>query len=206
LEFWLKAERKHDHPFDDGLCVLAPGRCPYQETVPSTGGHHISICHRQDGNCRYRATNYSGHAPSGRSDEQTTGSGTEALKPKKGHTAHGTVKKVDASASTLTIAIKKKKEATDKDFTVTDTTKVTIYSGKEKTELTGKDCLKDDLIKENTKVKIVTGPEGIVKQVVIGTPAKTVKKTKKAPATSVVPRAKATADERTKTGTRRKKT
>lgn len=47
LEFWLAAEHEHDHL----LCLLSPGNCEYQETVPTTGGRHISLCHAPNPTC-----------------------------------------------------------------------------------------------------------------------------------------------------------
>jgi hypothetical protein len=55
LEFWLKAENEHDHCCCGRLCVLASGDCPYQTEQPTTGGKHISVCRRNDGNCKHRA-------------------------------------------------------------------------------------------------------------------------------------------------------
>ncbi|HZT81184.1 MAG TPA: hypothetical protein VFA26_13225, partial [Gemmataceae bacterium] len=84
---------------------------------------------------------------------------------KKGQSVSGTVKKVDAATSTLTVTIKKKKETMDKEFKIGDTTKVVVFSGDEKKELTAKDGLKSDALKEGAKVTVVTDADGKVTEI-----------------------------------------
>src|SRR5262249_31332523 len=67
----------------------------------------------------------------------------------KSRAAKGTIKKVDADKGILTVAVKSKKtEATEKEFKISDDTQVVIFSGKSKTELTGKAGLKNDRFQE----------------------------------------------------------
>jgi hypothetical protein len=91
---------------------------------------------------------------------------------KKGHNVSGTVKKVDAATGTVTVAVKKKKETTDKDFTIPDEAKVVVQQGKEKKELTGKAGLKDEQVKEGVPVTIVSDADGKVVEVRFGKAAK----------------------------------
>jgi hypothetical protein len=93
--------------------------------------------------------------------------------PPKAETANGTIKKVDTAAGSITAAVKvKKKETADKEFKVADSTKVILFEGKEKKELTGKEGLKNELVKEGAQVAIVTDPDGKVIEVRVGKPAK----------------------------------
>jgi hypothetical protein len=56
VEFWLEAEREHDHCWKGQLCVLSPGQCPYQTEQPATGDGHVALCTRPyDFHCRFRA-------------------------------------------------------------------------------------------------------------------------------------------------------
>jgi hypothetical protein len=78
-------------------------------------------------------------------------------KGNKGHAVHGTILKIDAEQGTLTVAVKSKKTETTKEFTVSDDTKVIVFSGKKKkTEFTGKSALKDAGLKDGVAVSIVT--------------------------------------------------
>src|SRR2546422_674900 len=86
---------------------------------------------------------------------------------KKGEQVSGTIKKVDVEAGTLVVAVKVKKELTDKEVKIADDTKVTIVVGKEKKELTGKDGLKNELVKEGIAVAIVS-KDGKVIEIRIG--------------------------------------
>jgi hypothetical protein len=73
----------------------------------------------------------------------------------------GTLKKVDAKAGTLTVT-PKGKEAKDKEFTITEQTKVVVSDGKDSKELTGKASLKDDAVlsaREGVEVAVAT--EGV---------------------------------------------
>jgi Cu/Ag efflux protein CusF len=95
-------------------------------------------------------------------------------KKAKNKSTTGTVKKVDATAGTLTVTVKGQKgaEPTDKVFTVDDTTKVTVFTeGQEKPkQLTGKDGLKDAQIKEGTNVVVVTNDKDKVVQIRVNPP------------------------------------
>jgi len=102
------------------------------------------------------------------------GVGLAAQKEKKGQTAAGTIKNVDAAAGTLTVSVKVKKEATDKDFTIGDATKVVVFDGNKKKELTGKDGLKDELVKEGVAVAVVSDADGKVTELRVGNPPKPV--------------------------------
>jgi hypothetical protein len=83
---------------------------------------------------------------------------------------HGTVKKVDAEGGTLTIAVKSNKETTEKEFTLTDSTKINVFDGDDKRQWTGKKGLKDDAIKEGKRVTVVSDADGKVTLVRVGTP------------------------------------
>lgn len=84
--------------------------------------------------------------------------------------ATGKVKKVDATAGTLTLTVRvSKTEDGDKEFKIGDATKITVFAGKEKQELTGKDGLKNENFKEGATVTIVTDKDGKVQQVRAGT-------------------------------------
>jgi hypothetical protein len=91
-------------------------------------------------------------------------------KGKKGHTLHGTILKVDAEQGILTLAVKSKKTEMTQEFTVSDTTKVVVFSGKKKMELTGKDALKNAGFKEGARVTVVTDENNAakIKQVSLG--------------------------------------
>jgi Cu/Ag efflux protein CusF len=95
---------------------------------------------------------------------------------KKGQTVTGTIKKVDAAAGTITLTIKSKKETIEKEFKVADTTRVVVFAGTEKKELSGKDGLKAEQLKEGTQVAVVTDAEGKVTEIRIGNPPKKEKK------------------------------
>lgn len=93
---------------------------------------------------------------------------------KKGKNVAGTIKKVDAATGTLTITIKSKKDGEmDKDYKVTDSTKVVVVKGEDRKELTGNDRLKNDEFKEGARVRITLGEDDKVTEVAVGTfPAK----------------------------------
>jgi Cu/Ag efflux protein CusF len=75
----------------------------------------------------------------------------------KGARAMGAVKKVDADAGSIVVAVRSKEDKSGKDqeFKITDATRVTVFgsSPEDKRELTGKGSLKD--LKEGTRVLIV---------------------------------------------------
>ena len=104
--------------------------------------------------------------------------GKGAKKGKKGHAVAGTVKKVDASAGTLTVTTKKKKVQEDQQFTVGDSAKVVVANGADKKELSGKDGLKS--VKEGDKVRVQADEAGNVVSLQVGALAKKGKKAKKA--------------------------
>lgn len=88
--------------------------------------------------------------------------------PKKDHEFEGTLKKVDAEASTLTVAFKIKKETLTKDFTIADTTRMIVTDGMDTKELKGKEGLTDEALKAGAKVTVYTDDKGKVLRVKIG--------------------------------------
>jgi hypothetical protein len=97
-------------------------------------------------------------------------------KKKKGTTAAGTIKKVDADKGVITVTVKKKKDQTeDKDFKVEEATKFVIFVGEDKKEASGKDGLKNENVKEGAKIAVVSDEDGKVTQIRIGTPPKKTK-------------------------------
>ena len=85
------------------------------------------------------------------------GVGLAADKEKKDQGTTGQLKKVDASAGTITLAVRvSKTESADKQFTVGPDTKVIVFVGKEKQELAGKVGLKDEQFKEGATVSVLT--------------------------------------------------
>jgi hypothetical protein len=98
-------------------------------------------------------------------------------KGKKNTQVAGTIKKIDAATGTLTISVKgKNTEAKDMEFKVSDTTKVTVFAPTtgDKTQLTGKDGLKNEQFKEGARVQVITDADNKDKvlEVRIGTPKK----------------------------------
>jgi hypothetical protein len=97
------------------------------------------------------------------------GAGRAAGEDKKGQTTTGTIKKVDASAGTFTVTVKGKAEAANKDFNVSDATKVVVYDAKGgKKEATGKEGLKNAMVKEGVNVAVHSDADGKVTEVQIG--------------------------------------
>ena len=90
---------------------------------------------------------------------------------KKGKGVSGTIKKIDAATGTLTVAVKKK-ETTEQEFKIDDATKVVVFAGDKKEELAGKAALKNPEVKEGARVTVVTGEDGKVTEIRIGTPPK----------------------------------
>jgi len=84
---------------------------------------------------------------------------------------NGVLKKVDADKGVLTVTVKQKKEMVDKDFTISDATKI-VVGGKDKKELLGKDGLKGDALKEGANVTVVADKDGKVKSVTVAEPKK----------------------------------
>jgi hypothetical protein len=74
-----------------------------------------------------------------------------------GKEVKGTIKKIDGDK--ITVAVKVKKEVTEKEFTVTEKTKFTIMQGDDKKEMTGKDGLKE--LKEGDAVSIIADGDKI---------------------------------------------
>jgi hypothetical protein len=95
------------------------------------------------------------------------GTGFTAAKAKAGASVSGTIKKVDAAGGTITVAVKDKKQTVDKDYKIADTTKVVI-NGTDKKELTGKDGLKNEQVKEGAVVSIMTDASGNVTMLTVG--------------------------------------
>ena len=90
--------------------------------------------------------------------------------------AIGVIKSVDAAAGTITVTVtSKKKGPSDKYFTISDTTKVTI-DGDTPKQLTGKDGLKDPAVKEGATIKVTSDSSGVTEVAVGGNYAKKKKK------------------------------
>ena len=70
------------------------------------------------------------------------------------------------------MTVKKKKETTDKDFTIDDTVKVVVFVGADKKEFTGKEGLKNDEVKAGAKIRVLSDAGGKATEVQIGTPPK----------------------------------
>jgi hypothetical protein len=81
---------------------------------------------------------------------------------------HGTLQKVDAGAGTLTV--KPDKETAEKEFTLTNSTKVVVFEGDDKRQWTGKKALKDEAVKAGRRVAVVSDADGKVTQVRVGVP------------------------------------
>lgn len=95
--------------------------------------------------------------------------GLAADKKADGNTVAGVIKKVDAATGTLTVTVAVKKEKTDKEFKVGDATKFVIMISKEnKKELSSKDGLKAEELKEGAPVRITTDTEGKVTMITVG--------------------------------------
>jgi hypothetical protein len=77
-----------------------------------------------------------------------------------------------AQSSVTLCRAKAKGKTVDKDFTITDATTVVIIDGTDRKQLTGKDALKDEAVKEGAQVTVVSSPDGKVSRVRIGTPPK----------------------------------
>jgi hypothetical protein len=88
---------------------------------------------------------------------------------KKGQEVHGTVKNVDTEAGTLAVAVKGRPKA-DKNFIVTDATRVVVFQGDNRRQWTGPGGLKDEAVKEGARVTVVSDAEGKALVVRIGTP------------------------------------
>lgn len=94
-----------------------------------------------------------------------------AQKQKKGRGAQGKIKKVDAATGTITVTVTNRKEKTemDREFKITDSTKVVVVKGEDRKELTGNDRLKNDEFKEGATVRITLGEDDKVTEVAVGT-------------------------------------
>ncbi len=109
---------------------------------------------------------------------------------KKGKTAtsvSGKISKVDADGATLSVSVsagtKGKKESSDKQFTISDSTKFAIIADGKTTNKTGKDGLTDRNVKAGAAVKVTTDSHGVVTSVEVGSrPNASKKKSKQSPA------------------------
>ena len=75
---------------------------------------------------------------------------------KKAGEVKGTVKKIDAAGSTITLTIKNKKnpDGIDKEFKISEDTKFTLVTGDEKKEMSAKDGFKCPALKEGAVISI----------------------------------------------------
>jgi hypothetical protein len=76
--------------------------------------------------------------------------------------ARGTLKSVDPAAGTLTVSVRSRQDpdGADKTFQVEDDTTITSFTGEAKTELKGKDGLRDPQFKPGARVSIRTSEDG----------------------------------------------
>ncbi len=80
----------------------------------------------------------------------------------------GKVKTVDATAGTITVIVKQKQEKVDKNFKIEDTSKVVVFNGEDKKELTAKEGLKSDQLKAGVRVRVLTDEAGKVTELQVG--------------------------------------
>lgn len=92
----------------------------------------------------------------------------KADKKKGGKAVTGTVKKIDAEKGVITVAVKMKKETVDKEFKLGDDSKVVVVDGDDKKEMTAKDGLKAEQLKEGATVSVVADEDGKVSTLTIG--------------------------------------
>ena len=108
------------------------------------------------------------------------GVGLAQEKVKKGQTAAGKIKKVDAAAGTLTVTVRvSKTEEKDTEFKIADNTRFMIAVGEAKQEFTGKDGLKNEQVKVGADVAVITDTEGKVIGVRVRAPLKQGEQVKK---------------------------
>src|SRR5436190_1937862 len=100
------------------------------------------------------------------------GVGPAEEKKKKNTMAAGTIKKIDAKESTITVTVKKKNQTEDKEFKVEDATKFVIFAGEDKKEATGKEAFKNDAVKDGAPIAIISDPAGKIVEIRVGTPVK----------------------------------
>jgi len=94
--------------------------------------------------------------------------GLSADKAAKIKTFKGMVKKIDPVTGTITMTVKVKKQDTDMDFKVPDTAKVVVFTGDDKKELSTKDGLKSDQLKEGAVIAVITDADKNVTEVQLG--------------------------------------
>ena len=74
---------------------------------------------------------------------------------------YGKVTNVDLVKNKLWVRVEPKNGAAfDKDFVIEETTKLVLVSGEERSELTGKDRLKSEKLKEGTVVRVYSDADG----------------------------------------------
>ena len=101
----------------------------------------------------------------------------KADKGKKNATVNGKVKKIDAATQTLTVSVRKKgEEPKDMEFKIAEDTKVTVWAGEDKKQMSAKDGFKSDQLKEGANVGVTTDPNGKVVALRIGNAPKKPKK------------------------------
>ncbi len=90
-------------------------------------------------------------------------------KDKKVKPVIGTIKAVDAAAGKVTVTVKKHKETEDRDFTVADSTKITVAQADGTTkELTGKEGLKHPVVSVGASIKVTAAADGTVSEIAVG--------------------------------------
>ena len=91
-------------------------------------------------------------------------------KEAKPKAVNGTIKSVDAKAGKITVTVKKGTDTEDKDFTVTDSTKFTVFKSDgtkdEPTKMA--DFFANSLVAADAKIKVTASSDGTVTEVVVG--------------------------------------
>jgi hypothetical protein len=84
--------------------------------------------------------------------------------------ARGTVKSADPAAGTLTVNVRSRQEpaGAEKTFQVEDDTTITSFTGEAKTELKGKDGLRDPQFKAGARVAVTSEDGGKVVNIQVG--------------------------------------
>lgn len=92
----------------------------------------------------------------------------EKKEKKNRNFARGVVKKIDAASSTITVTVKTKDSMEDKEFKIGDNVKFVIFKGDERTELSAKDGLKAEQLKEGAQIGLQMNEKKEVTTVTLG--------------------------------------